>query len=417
MKKVFKRVSQAYETVKKSVQEKRREFKKNFERIKSEMLQEVMKAESPEDLIALGKKFQEQGEVLKAEQDGIKQKEIEEERSEADKDLMGENKNFDEMKIARNAEAEQLAVKERVAHEKHVREIEADDQVRINEIRAKLEEGNERYVKPPLGERPDFDKMEKDRMKKLLGLNHYELDNFPEIINTLESATMKINAVRSEIGLSAKEFNSEKIRLIKNENGEFDQYSRKAGFYDNESGNVIYGFEEGRFFMDLTYKVEILYNLIHEMIHQSMAGGVNEEFHLLDEGFVDTIAMEIMHDEMPKLLNKREIDSNKLAIKKFLKDYPVTKTEEGEFIEAEEQDILFVEEKKDPVASTRIVNRRVIGKIKQSNPELYKKLLKAAFEKDSQEISDLIVENYSGKMLENLKYMKVEDILNEFDYK
>src|SRR3989339_160803 len=277
MKKVFKRVSQAYETVKKSVQEKRREFKKNFERIKSEMLQEVMKAESPEDLIALGKKFQEQGEVLKAEQDGIKQKEIEEERSEADKDLMGENKNFDEMKIARNAEAEQLAVKERVAHEKHVREIEADDQVRINEIRAKLEEGNERYVKPPLGERPDFDKMEKDRMKKLLGLNHYELDNFPEIINTLESATMKINAVRSEIGLSAKEFNSEKIRLIKNENGEFDQYSRKAGFYDNESGNVIYGFEEGRFFMDLTYKVEILYNLIHEMIHQSMAGGVYEE--------------------------------------------------------------------------------------------------------------------------------------------
>jgi len=59
---------QAYDKVRESISKKLEDFKKKFETSKTEMSQEMMKAETPEDMIALGKKLQEQGEALKVEE-------------------------------------------------------------------------------------------------------------------------------------------------------------------------------------------------------------------------------------------------------------------------------------------------------------------------------------------------------------
>lgn len=95
-------VASVFEKVKKTVQEKWEGFKKKFESAKSEMSQEVLSAKTPDDMIATGKKLQEQGEVLKTEEEGVKKEEVDEARDEADI----ENKSFDERKVKEKMETE-----------------------------------------------------------------------------------------------------------------------------------------------------------------------------------------------------------------------------------------------------------------------------------------------------------------------
>ena len=68
MKKIFEAGKAAYENVQKTVQEKWEGFKQKFEGTKNEMSQELLNAKTSEELIALGKKLQEQGEALKIEE-------------------------------------------------------------------------------------------------------------------------------------------------------------------------------------------------------------------------------------------------------------------------------------------------------------------------------------------------------------
>lgn len=132
---------QALEGVKKSVQEKWDGFKKKFEGAKSELSQEVMSAKSPEDLIALGKKLQAQGEALQLEEDGVKQEEAQGEGLEANKAEMIKadqiegfemNETFDETKAAEAAAKEKMRVAEETAA---IAEAEA---TQLAAVRAKL---------------------------------------------------------------------------------------------------------------------------------------------------------------------------------------------------------------------------------------------------------------------------------------
>lgn len=142
MRQAFEKAAQVYEGVKKSVQEKWDGFKKKFEGAKSEMSQEVMNAKSPDDLIALGKKLQEQGEALKIEEQGVKQEGAgEDEKYEAGKKEMMDadyeeghemNKAFDENKAAEETAKE----KARIAEEDRLRA--EDEAVKLAEIRAKI---------------------------------------------------------------------------------------------------------------------------------------------------------------------------------------------------------------------------------------------------------------------------------------
>jgi len=139
---MFEGVQKAYEIVKKTVAEKWEAFKNKFEGTKSEMANEVMKAESPEDLIATGKKLQEQGEALKLEQESVKQEEAGEDQkheaaeTEMKNELHGEanemNKEFDANKAAEEAALE----KARIAEEDRLQAVAEAEQLAA--VRAKL---------------------------------------------------------------------------------------------------------------------------------------------------------------------------------------------------------------------------------------------------------------------------------------
>ena len=149
MREAFEKVQKTYEAVRGSINEKFKSFRQKFEGTKSEMAQEVMKAESPEDMIALGKKLQEQGEALKAENAGIEDEEVGEEgKYEAGKKEMLDkdhdeanemNESFDENKAAEAAAAKEATEEAARAEEDlEIAKAKETEAAGLAEARAKL---------------------------------------------------------------------------------------------------------------------------------------------------------------------------------------------------------------------------------------------------------------------------------------
>jgi len=80
---MFEGVKNVAEKITQGAKEMRKKFSEKFENAKKELADKIMGAKSPEDMIALGKKLQEQGEILKAEEAGVKQEELSEDQDEA----------------------------------------------------------------------------------------------------------------------------------------------------------------------------------------------------------------------------------------------------------------------------------------------------------------------------------------------
>ena len=144
MRQAFETAAKVYEDVKKTVAKKWEVFKNNFEGTKSAMAQEVMKAESPEDLIATGKKLMEQGEALKKEQQDVKQEELGE-------DSKYETGKSEMMDSARDEADLMNKEHERLEYEKEVKAQEEADmakQIELDNLKAAEElAAHEEYVK------------------------------------------------------------------------------------------------------------------------------------------------------------------------------------------------------------------------------------------------------------------------------
>lgn len=169
---MFENAVQKFEKVKTSIQEKWQGFKKKFEGTKGELSQEVMKAETPEDLIVLGKKLQEQGEALKVEQGALEKEEAESgEKHETDKrsiveadqeeaNEMHENKElagvmaeeYDQEIETQKAEAKQLEMDKQQQAAKDTAEAEA--------ILKKLHGGEAEAVPDATSEQPKVESAE-----------------------------------------------------------------------------------------------------------------------------------------------------------------------------------------------------------------------------------------------------------------
>lgn len=151
-KKMFEAVVQKYEGVKKSIQERWESFKNKFEGSKSELSQDVLKAGTPDELLAVAEKIKNEAEAMKAEQDGIKQEESREDAAYEDErqtevnraheevfkghekyeEASEMNRAFDENKAAEEAALEKARI---AAEEKKTAE---DDAARREEILAKI---------------------------------------------------------------------------------------------------------------------------------------------------------------------------------------------------------------------------------------------------------------------------------------
>ncbi|MCK4554093.1 hypothetical protein KAU19_03970 [Candidatus Parcubacteria bacterium] len=271
------------------------------------------------------------------------------------------------------------------------------------------------HARPPSGKRPDFEKLDNEGLSAVLKLECYDLEKYSDIIKDLEITVTEINKIKKGIGLPTNSIDVKKVRLIKKElfeNSEYYKYTKRDGLYDEESGNIIFSFNDDKFFVDRSYNIDVRYNLIHEMVHKCMSGqGIHRDFFRLNEGITDAIAQEIMRNKiLPDIISEQDESSRR----EFVKKNPFVLID-GDEANIELEDIAFVEEGKNPVSYRCIGERRLIKIIKQTKPEAYKLLLKAAFKGDNQAAKAVIVDNYGEQMLNDFKDTRTKFLLEKLD--
>ncbi len=132
MKESFEKTKQTYENIKDKVKEKWETFKNRFESFKDEKSKEILNAESPDEMIEIGKKIQEEGETLKAEEESLSKEEAD---MESDNESVGEDREAQEESV-RETEAD--LEKEKMELEERRKASEKADQEEADKILAKL---------------------------------------------------------------------------------------------------------------------------------------------------------------------------------------------------------------------------------------------------------------------------------------
>jgi len=132
MKNFGEKIARGIETIKQGAKEMRKAFSEKFENAKKELAEKVLGAKSPEDMIALGKKLQEQGEALKAEEVGVKQEELSEDHSEG----LEMNAAFDKDKAHGEAMEMNAEFKKDKDHEEALGINKEIDEAKAAEVRA-----------------------------------------------------------------------------------------------------------------------------------------------------------------------------------------------------------------------------------------------------------------------------------------
>lgn len=145
---MFEGVKNVAEKIKQGAKEMREAFMQKFEKSKKELAEKVLGAKSPEDMIALGKKLQEQGETLQRENQEVqKEEDFEKEGNLAEEELAvaGNNERISESIDRGEKVAAQDTTEKQVAWEEEKRttaeyaqKSKQSDETKKAEILAKL---------------------------------------------------------------------------------------------------------------------------------------------------------------------------------------------------------------------------------------------------------------------------------------
>jgi len=211
-------VTNAFKSVKKSVQEKWSDFMKKFETTKVEILHEVINAKTPEELVVLGKKLQEEGKALEAEESSIKSEELKEKAHE------------EEVRVAEAKKAEKLRLEAeattKAAEEERLR-VEAEAKAKAEEAE-RLRLAQEARIKLEEIERKKLEEEERAELAKLAIIRAKMNDKKTESNESLE--VERIKAENITMGM----VEGEQPEEIKFKNKSIDSSeSKKVGAVNN----------------------------------------------------------------------------------------------------------------------------------------------------------------------------------------
>lgn len=256
MRKTFEKLSATYEGVKKTIQEKWEGFIKKFEGTKLEASKEAMSAQSPDDLIALGRKLQKQGEILKAEEKNLNSEKTDETnkyKAEEDKllnddhaEALTENDKFDKAKAAEKAETERIAAEELT---RRAELQEKEDAQKATELLEKIKSENleissEAKTQPEIDDNYKKEKQEignriaelNQRQKEIFDIRRDFFDQFAKTDNFIKEPPSSNHEryLPSEFKAFRQNLRSasEKIRLANTEGKEIDLNNHERTAYD-----------------------------------------------------------------------------------------------------------------------------------------------------------------------------------------
>ena len=238
--------------------------------------------------------------------------------------------------------------------------------------------------KPPLGPRPDFDKIDRENNERMSKLDYISVANYPELQAALEVASAETNNIRKKIGLEEILFDISKIRLIKkeiwleNENITYD----KGGFIDSRNRISYIELLREDLENDLPLKIDTLHGTTHEYVHSSMDGGISKYSFYLNEGITDLLTKNILKKVMPDLLPDEKTEE----YVKFSRDNSL------DGLEIRPDDLLLVRDGEALVFYPYIPQMRLLEALDCRYPGLLVQLIEFAFKGDNNGAEEIMIQ-------------------------
>jgi len=258
---------------------------------------------------------------------------------------------------------------------------------------------------PPLGERPDFSKLDQDDAEHDSQLEHVPLNNFPELVTSFDTITQNINAIRTRVGAPEMPSDSSVVRLMNQDqwNNLSSTASASPAHYDPLSGNIYQLFDEERYSRSKIGQISTVYTMAHELSHKTTHGLEKYSFHL-SEGIADFLAqLTLENGALESFIDKRDLDHYRQI---YLEAGPVII---GGY-EFKAKDI-FVVPSENGAGLSRIPQLRLIEAIQATmQPEHFNDFLRGAFTNDTTLVKSMLTKQFGAELTKLL-----DDILGNVD--
>jgi hypothetical protein len=248
---------------------------------------------------------------------------------------------------------------------------------------------------PPLGERPDFEKLDQANAMRDSHLEHISIDNFPELISSFDIIIQNLNKVRTRVGAPEIPNNPSVVRLMnqgqwKSLSGNSDA-SDSLAHYDPLSGNIYQLFDEEHYSSSKMGQILTAYTTAHELSHKATHGLETSSFHL-SEGLADFLAQQTIEDgALEPFIDKSELD---YCRQMYLEGGPVII--DGYEFKAKD---IFVIPNENGSGLSRIPQLRLIEAIRTKiHPTHFDTFLKGAFTNDTDLIKDVLTKQFGEEL-------------------
>lgn len=253
--------------------------------------------------------------------------------------------------------------------------------------------------RPPLGERPDFDKLDRMNAEKDSQLAYIHLDQIPALRTAYYLITQDLNNIRIQVGAPEIPDDTSMVRLMNYE--QWNALSGNSGkvdssaHYDPLSGNIYQLLNVEGYISTGTERIFAAYTMAHELSHKATHGLEKYSFHL-SEGLADFLAQQALENgALEPFIPKDELDYYRQS---YLEAGPVI----IEGFECKAEDIFVIPDEQGS-GFTRIPQLRIIQALQATmHPELFNTFLQGSFTDDIRSVKWALTEQFGEELASSL---------------
>lgn len=262
----------------------------------------------------------------------------------------------------------------------------------------------------PLGELPDFDRIDRERRQALLAFEHKKLSEYPGTAHKVEMIDNEHGSFTTSHGLELGAKSFPEVRLIPSDTWEALLNSQQgdapdsSAFYDTGTNICFIKFDEKAVESSQMAELKTIYAIAHEKGHQVFSNCLTFSFHL-SEGLADFYAKKTFgHGVLSKVLSQQELQYPPTYIERA-KSRHKNLVVGGFEISSDEMFVIFEGNKAIPSAYSRIPQLRLVTAMERSHPEEFSTLLKLASQdtNNAEAIHSFIAQHWGEKFADVLQ--------------
>lgn len=257
------------------------------------------------------------------------------------------------------------------------------------------------YERPPLGEAPDFAKIDKENAEKLLSIEYIPVEKYPEIIRAFSDINKGMNEFRKKFNAPEMDFDASCVRFL--EKDSWEKAIEIAGveedngaFWDQTSGKCYINFDKEKYERSRSERIIKIYTICHELGHKALSL-LDMQSPVLSEALADSAAIETMESHvLPKIYTPEEYSERKRYIEELSPDVEGFKVKKEELFTVAEGKIIHA------TGCARIPEMRLMEKMTSAHPDEFKKMIETYLGGDTDKFNELLRETYGEEAADRL---------------